>query len=112
MNSDRDDIAITYPVERPLIERAIELLTKQRRTIGQFHKFLVRSSIAFVSAMAIAIIVRLIERALGWTALDLVAAFLLLPLIFAGAALALAFLAGIPQLATQWWFSTTNRSAS
>jgi len=109
VNPTRNDIAITYPVERRLVERAVELLASQRKTTSRFYKFLVRASIAFVSVALLTIIMSVIEYSLGWTAFGVISALLVFPLLVAALAWVGAFLAGLPQLGIQWWFSRRMR---
>lgn len=104
MNSSIDDVTITYPVERSLVQRAVELLSRQRQMTSRFQRFLRWPAIVFVATLLVMIVTAAFYFASDTTSLKWFSAPLFGLLFLAGFVLAVAFLAALPQMAFQWSF--------
>ncbi len=103
MSSGTDDVTITYPVERSLVERALELLTRQRRVTGGFHKFLTWPGIVFAATLLALSVTAVFYFGSDKASLSRFSPPLFILHILTGSVLAIAFLAGLPQMGVQWW---------
>lgn len=103
MSSGTDDVTITYPVERSLVERAVELLNRQRRVTGGFHKFLTWPGIVFAATLLALSVTALFYLGTDRASLIWFSAPLFGLHFLTGLVLLIAFLALLPQMGVQWW---------
>jgi hypothetical protein len=104
MVSDSSDIKITYPVERSIVERATEMLGKQRHRTNGFRKLLFWSGVVFASTLTVLALTSVIYIGSESTSFASFSAGLFGFHMLAALALAIAFLACLPQAGFEWWF--------